>query len=438
MKGVWVSFILILISTILASAPCFSATPLKLEFWHSMGGEKGRLIKKIVEDFNARSENQGRILIESQYVGNYDEGLNKLRTALLGEAGPHIVQVTDIGQRVMVDSQKITPLQEFIDRDPEFPIAQLLPAIRNYYEIHGRLYSLPFATSNPIVYYNVDLFRKAGLTHPPGTFTELLEMSRKLSDPRAHTYGISWPLNSWFYEEFLARQGAVLLTPENGRKTRAQQANYLSKESIDFVTLWARMVKEGSFANVGRGWDPPEQNFLAGRIAMFITSTSDIFEIYHDAKFNVATAPIPAPDHACVGGTIVGGNSLWIMNTKPREEQQAAYEFVKYMASPEVQEKWHTHTGYFPIRTDVIAALKAKGFYEKYPLAWTAIEQLRAAPVNVATQGGLTGVFPELREQIATAIEEVLSGQLDVRAALSKAKSEADFSLLRYNRGKEE
>jgi hypothetical protein len=46
------------------------------------------------------------------------------------------------------------------------------------------------------------------------------------------------------------------------------------------------------------------------------------------------------------------------------------------------------------------------------------------------------GVFPEAREHIATAIEEVLAGRTDVLTALRKAKAKTDFSLMRYNRGK--
>jgi sn-glycerol 3-phosphate transport system substrate-binding protein len=55
-----------------------------------------------------------------------------------------------------------------------------------------------------------------------------------------------------------------------------------------------------------------------------------------------------------------------------------------------------------------------------------------------ATRGALMGIFPEVREHIATAIEEVLSGQADIERALKKAKAKTDFSLLRYNRGKSE
>ena len=105
------------------------------------------------------------------------------------------------------------------------------------------------------------------------------------------------------------------------------------------------------------------------------------------------------------------------------------------MASPETQRRWHQNTGYFPIRSDVIDALKAEGFYEKNPNAWTAIEQMRSSPEMSATKGALMGVFPEAREHVMTAIEEALIGKLSVEEALKRAKARTEFSLRRYSLG---
>jgi sn-glycerol 3-phosphate transport system substrate-binding protein len=439
-------FLLKILLTVMASTPTAKATtiaevsstaakgPQKIEFWHSMTGQKGVLLKSIVEDFNRQSETQ----VVMQFIGSYEEGLNKLRTALLAGRGPNIVQITDVGTQVMIDSHAITPLQDFIDKDPDFPLALLLPQIRRYYEVQGKLYSLPFATSNPVLYYDADAFKKAGIEHPPATFAELFADALKLTDLKTKTSGVTWPLDSWFLEEFIARQGADFILPDNGRNGRngrGREANYVSPEAIAFVSLWHQMVKNGSFANVGRGWDPAEQNFLAGRTKMLITSTSDIFEVLKQAPFRLGTAPIPTKDLGVKGGTIVGGNSLWLMKKKSASEEMASYRFLKFMASKETQEKWHTHTGYFPIRGDVIEKLKAQGFYEKYPVAWTAIEQLRNSPDLPATRGALMGVFPEAREHIMSAIEEVLSDRSSEEAALKKAKLQTDFSLTRYRRG---
>lgn len=422
MKFVWIFLMAIAVQA-------ETATSRTIIFWHSMGGEKGRILGEIIESFNRQQD--GKIRVEGQYVGTYDEGLNKLRTAVIAKRPPQVVQITDVGTALMVDSAAIVPLADFIAADPEFPLKEFLPAIRRYYEIGGRLYSLPFATSNPILYYNADMFKAAGLERPPATFAELEAYATRLTDKQNKVYGLTWPLHAWFLEEFMAKQGAPLFLPDNGRLSAAREANYLAIEARDYLSLWARMVKNGSFANVGRGWDPAEQNFLAGRAAMFVTSTSDIFEVFKQAPFKLGTAPIPSGPGGRPGGTVIGGNSLWIMKHADRENEKAAYAFVKYMASPETQIKWHTATGYFPIRADVIAKLKSEGFYERYPVAWTAIEQMRSSPESPATQGALTTAIQAAREHMMTAIEEILTGHADFETAMTKAKAKTDFALTR-------
>lgn len=405
-----------------------------IQFWHSMTGDKGKLLGELVQAFN--EANAGKIKAQAQFVGTYEEGLNKTRTALLAKRGPHVVQITDIGTMVMIDTGATAPLQDFIDKDPAFPSKELLPQLRRYYEYGGKLQSLPFATSNPIVYYNEDAFKKAGVARPPKTFQELVDYSKKLTDKGAKTTGVTWPLHCWFFEQFLARQGQTLVNNDNGRAARATEANFLTPEALTFVELWRNMVKEGLFANVGRGWEPAQQNFLAGRSAMLITSTSDVFEIQKRVPFRVRTAPIPAKDEKAAGGTIIGGNSLWILKDKPEAEMQAAYELVKWMASKPMQKKWHTNTGYFPIRADLITELEKEGFYQKFPNAKTAIDQLRASPAIPATAGALLGIFPELRENIDSAMERILTAGEEPKTALGRAKEQTEKALARYNRSR--
>lgn len=405
-----------------------------IEFWYSMTGDKGKLLDALVAEFNARPENRGRRKVVAQFIGTYIEGLNKIRTAMLSGRGPHVAQVFDIGTKVMIDSGGVVPLQRFIEKDPEFPINLLLNPIRKYYEVNGVLYSLPFSTSNPILYYNEALFKKAGIFHPARTLKELGAQCKQLANPATGQTGLTWPLHSWFFEQFLARQGVALANEENGRKHSATHVYYDAPEAVGFVEFWNELVKDGCFAHVGRKWDPAQQNFLAGRSAMLITSTSEVFEIQKEARFKVGTAALPRGEKDVPGGTIIGGNALWIFSAKPAEEQNAAYAFVKFMASKEIQKQWHTGTGYFPIRTDVIDELKREGFYEKNPGAWTAIQQLQASANVPATWGALLPAFQEAREHIESAIESVLSAKESARDALSRAKIQTEKALERYNR----
>lgn len=404
-----------------------------LQFWHSMSGEKGALLQRIVDRFNALPENAGKTRVEMQFVGSYEEGLSKLRTALLAGRGPHLVQITDIGTRLMADSGAVEPIQDFIDHDPEFPLAKILKPIRHYYELDGKLWSLPFATSGPVLYCNADALAAARLK-PPRTFDELRDVAAKLTDPSQGKTGLTWPLHSWFFEQLIARQGATLADQGNGRSAPATSVDFTGPAARAAVDLWVGLVRSGSFANVGRGWDPAEQNFLSGRSAILATSTSDVFEIRKKAPFPVTVVAFPGPDLK-PGGPVVGGNSLWLMKDKPQAERAAAYRFLKFMASADVQREWHTHTGYFPIREDVIASLEKEGFYKKYPDALAAIVQLRATPDTPATRGALLGTFPEARENVESALELILAGYRTPDAALKWAQERTNETLARYNRG---
>jgi sn-glycerol 3-phosphate transport system substrate-binding protein len=380
---------------------------------------------------------QGRYAIRPQFVGTYEEAINKLRAALMAGRSPHLAQIYEIGTGIMVDSGAVTPLADFASKDPEFPMAALLPQVIRYYSVNGRLYSLPFATSNPILFYNADLFARAGITEPPRTFEELAADAEKLTDKKQRISGLTWPLTCWIFEQFMARNGLPLLEPDNGRSgVRPVHAAYQNPVAREYFRQLAVMTASGAFANLGRAWDPAEQSFLAGRAAMLVTSTSDVFFIAKEAPFHVRTAPIvPLASQAHgAGGTVIGGNALWIMAGKPAAEQRIAYDFVKYIASAPVQREWHTHTGYFPIRRDVIDALAAEGFYKTAPDARTAIDQMLASPAEPPAAGAITGIFTELRDHVETATEEILAGFSTPDAALQKATRRTDQALARYNR----
>ena len=288
-----------------------------------------------------------------------------------------MVQVNDVNTQLMIDSGAVTPVEDFIRQDPGFERAQLLPPIARYYEVGGKLYSMPFATSCPVLYYNAEAFKAAGIAGPPATFAGVEQDAKFLTRAQAHVTGITWPLYPWFFEEFVARQGALLADHENGRDGRATQVNYTSPEALAFVRLWERMVRQGSFANVGRGFDPAEQNFVSGRSAMLITSSADIFPLQ--------ARPVQARDGTHPArrrhGERPGGRrdrrqlALDPQQVARRPSRRRPGALSGYMASREVQQKWHASTGYFPIRVDAVEALKKEGFYRKYPIAWTAIEQ---------------------------------------------------------------
>src|SRR5688572_31562356 len=151
----------------------------KIVFWHAMGGTNGEAVNKAVDAFN---KSQSKITVEAIFQGTYDDALAKLNTALASKAAPALIQVYDIGQRYMIDSGEIVPMQSFIDRD-KFDVSDFEPAVANYYKVEGKLFSMPFNSSSSILYYNKEAFREVGLDpeKAPRTFEEVDRKSTRLN-----------------------------------------------------------------------------------------------------------------------------------------------------------------------------------------------------------------------------------------------------------------
>jgi sn-glycerol 3-phosphate transport system substrate-binding protein len=152
-------------------------------------------------------------------------------------------------------------------------------------------------------------------------------------------------------------------------------------------------------------------------------------------KFELGTGFFPRPANPpSDGGNLIGGASLYMMKSRPAAEQQAAWEFVKYVASPAAQAQWQSDTGYFSIRKSAENEAVAKEWTGKYPQFTTALTQIRQAPQNRNTQGAVLGVFPQARSRVEKAIESVLLGQAASDAALKSAAEEINQAITNYNK----
>ncbi|KAF2960130.1 ABC transporter substrate-binding protein [Thermotoga sp. 38H-to] len=417
-----------------------SLAKVKIQFWHAMGGWRIELLQNMAEDFMKIHPD---IEVEVQYTGSYRDTLNKLVAAVQGGTPPHVVQIYEIGTQFMIDSGIAVPIGDLIEKDPSFDIGKFLPQVLDYYRVKGKLYSMPFNSSNPILYYNKTLFKEAGLdpNNPPRTFDELIEYCRKLTvkDEKGNIVraGITWPLHSWFFEQFIALQNAPLVDNENGRAGRPTKAVFNHEAALRFLRLWNTLTKEGLMINTTKeDWTGARQLFISQKVAMLITSTSDVKLMMDASKengFELGTAFLPKPEGVKLGGTPIGGGSLWIIGDHPEEEIKAAWEFVKWMAEPEQQIRWHLGTGYFPVRKDAVETLLYQGYYGEYPHHLTALLQLLLSVQTPNTRGAVIGPFPEVRDIIETAIEKMINEEMTPEEALAWAEKEATRAIKEYN-----
>jgi sn-glycerol 3-phosphate transport system substrate-binding protein len=420
------------------------AGPVSITFWHSMTAANQDTLNSLVQTFNS---SQNEVTVNLVFQGTYDDSLNKF-LASLGRASelPAMIQMHDIATQLMIDSQEITPVQDFIDQE-DYDLSAFEPRVLDYYRVGDRLYPMPFNLSGLVLYYNKNDFREVGLDpeKPPQTLEEVKEYSKKLllkdSSGNITRSGIALDVSPPYLEQMLAKAGALYVNNGNGREGRATEAVFNGPEGKAIFEWWADMIESGLAFNVGR--DPSSADGLlaigSGRVSMTIATSAalrsifDVMEAGGAQGVELGVGPMPgsqSPD----GGAIVGGGCLWIVKARPEAEQEAAWKFLKFLVEADQQATWYAGSGYFPIRSDAFDLPAAKEAEAQYPYLRVAPQQLQEGARNRATQGPILGPFAKIRSDvIVIAIESMILTGTPPDEAIDRAASDATELIKDYN-----
>jgi sn-glycerol 3-phosphate transport system substrate-binding protein len=417
----------------------------KITFWYGLTGANGNVVRTLVNQYNS---SQSKYYVEAIQQPDYDATITKFNTSLAGGDLPNVVQVYDIGTQRMIDTKRILPVQDFIDKEGLKLVDDLEPAVARYYTIGGKLYSMPFNSSAPVMYYDKNAFKEVGLDPEKKiwTYDELLDAAKKLTvkdaSGKVTRYGAVFTLYSWIFEQELATQGALFADPNNGREARATKVVFNNDAGANWLNFLKQLTDQGVALNVGRdsgttNGSVRDASFTKGEAAITFNSIAALRGYINSAKaagkVDVGVAYLPRPTGA-KGGVIIGGASLWITDQGTAEQQAAAWDFVKWTTSPEVQAAWSSGTGYYPIRKASYDVQEMKDTLAKYPQFGVAVEQLRATEQSFPTQGAVFGTFLQTRLAIEAAMEQYLSGgAADAKAALDDAANKSNDTLDEYN-----
>lgn len=421
------------------------AGSVKVSFWFGLTGVNGEAVKTLVNKYNA---SQTKYYIDAVSQPDYDATINKLNTSLAGGELPNVVQIYDIGTQRMIDTKKITPVQDLINRDKLNIIDDIEPAVASYYTIGGKLYSMPFNSSTPVMYFDKTAFKEAGLPTDKKvwTYDEVLDAAKKTTKKDASgkvvRYGIGFTLYSWILEEELATQAALFSDPNNGRETRSRKLTFNNQAAVNWLNFLKSTIDQG--VGVSYGIDGGANStardgaYVNGEAAITFNSIAGLRGYITNAKnagknVDVGVAYIPRPAGA-KGGVIIGGASLWITNTGSAEQQAGAWDFVKFVSTPESQANFSANTGYYPIRRASYNVQEMKDALAKFPQFQVAIDQLHDTVRSFATQGSVFGTFVKTRGNIQSAMEQFITGKIaSAQKALDDAAAKSNAELQEYN-----
>lgn len=408
----------------------------EVEWWHAMGGALGTKVNQIAADFNA---SQSEYEIKPVYKGTYAETMTSAIAAFRAKQQPAIVQVFEVGTATMMGAkQAVYPVYQLMaDTKEPFNPDDYLAAVTGYYTSNdGQMLSLPFNSSTPVLYYNQDMFAKAGIKAPPKTWQEMESVSRKLLASGAKC-GFSTTWQSWTQiENFGARNNIALASQNNGFAGLDTEFKFNGAAFVKHIDEMGKWSKEGIFKYGGRQSDGMPL-FYTQECAMTMGSSASLAGIKENMQgINIGVAELPYDAELVEKpqNTIIGGASLWVLRGHSEQEYQGVAKFFTYLSSPKVQADWHQFTGYLPITKAAYELTKQQGFYSANPGTDTAVLQMTSSEPTINSKGIRFGNYLQTRDIINEELEAVWAGKVGAQAALNNAVKRGDEQLRRFER----
>ncbi|MEO1291865.1 MAG: sn-glycerol-3-phosphate ABC transporter substrate-binding protein UgpB [Pseudomonadota bacterium] len=411
------------------------AEPVEVNFWHAMGGALGERVDAMTAEFNA---SQSDYQINAIYKGNYTETMTGAIAAFRANEQPHIVQVFEVGTATMMaaeDKGAVYPVYQLMeDTGTAFDQSAYLPAVISYYtDTEGKLLSLPFNSSTPVLWYNKSKLDELGIAVPT-TWDELEAAAQKAKDGGVDA-PVSFGWQSWTQiENYSAWHNIELGTEANGFAGLNTEFTFNNDAVVNHIQRIADMGQKGLFKYGGRRGDSRAM-FVNGEVIFWINSSAYYGGFKNDItefEFSQSMLPLDTAVADKPQNSIIGGATLWVLSGHEADEYKGVAQFFAFLSGAEQQAEWHQGTGYVPITSAAYDLSKEQGFYNTDPKTDTAIQQLSLNQPTPASKGLRFGNFVQIRDIINEELEAVWAGDKTAKAAMDAAVERGNALLRKF------
>ncbi len=259
------------------------------------------------------------------------------------------------------------------------------PAFLANSQYKGKVYSVPFQRSTPVLYWNKDAFRAAGLDPEkgPANWEEMREMAKKLTRRDAAgavtQWGVQIPSDgntSWLFSGMTTGNG-VRMFNEDGNKVTFDHPRV-----IEAVNNWYALSNvDGSQPRGLISWGATPRDFIESKAAMMWTTTGNLTNVRSNAKFPFGVGFLPGMRQP---GAPTGGGNFYVFKGISKAKQDATVKFIKWMTTPERAADWSVKTGYVAVSPAAYETSILKDYVSGFPQA-----AVRARPVEARDPGAL-------------------------------------------------
>lgn len=397
------------------SAARDGAGKVTVTFWHGMeSGVNNRVLQAKIEEFNARHPG---IFVDAQVYGAADQLGPKLDAAVAGRTPPDLLWWSPAFFPRYAEAGALRNIDDFIREDSSggsFRRDDIYDYLWELGTFEGKIYVAPFSANNLGIYYNKRMLAEAGVSGVPATWDEFRETARRLT--RNGVFGFQIPIGVsewtvWTWQCFLWEAGGEILSPDK------RSAAFNSAAGVEALDYWRSFVDEkiANFSETDAGYKT--DNFLAGRIAMTINGPWNYSSLRDRRDIEIGVFPMPAGRRAA---TNIGGESLFLFKSDRRRER-AAWEFMKFVMSPDFQVDWAINTGYLPVSRSASASDRYREFLERNPFIRAYNDQMAVGRTRPSIPQ-----YPAVSQILGRYLEKALYNQMPSKDALDRAAAEVD------------
>jgi multiple sugar transport system substrate-binding protein len=281
----------------------------------------------------------------------------------------------------------------------------------------GKFYQIPWKSNPVMIFYNKDLFKKAGLDpESPSlkTYDEFLAASRKIVSSKVAQAAI-WPaptsecFQSWFdfYPLYAAETDGKQLVEDD-------KATFDDEAGQKVADLWSTMYSEGLAPKEKYNGD----SFADQKAAMAIVGPWAISVYGSKVKWGVVPVPTSAGKDPAQIHTFSDAKNIALYSAC--KNQGTAWGLLKFATSKEQDGKLLEMTGQMPLRTDL--ATTYSSYFQQHP-EYKLFADQAARTVEVPNVPNSVSIWQEFRDQYSSA---VIFGKTPVDSALKDAASKID------------
>ena len=407
-----------------AALPAGAQTRIEFFFPVPVEGKLAREMTRLVKLYN---EGQKEVDVTAVYTGGYDDTKLKAQAAAKAGKPPSVVLMSanfNVDLKLSGDIISLEPMLKADETTRDDYLKDFWPALHANAMVDGELYGVPFHNSTPLLYYNVEHFKEAGLdpAKPPRTWAELADTAKKLT--KGDRYGFLMPAGydylGWLMEALSMSNGGRYFNEEYGGEVYYDQPSMLGAARFVEDLIFKHKVMPQGVTEAGG----VSTSFFAGKASMVLLSTGSLSFIRENMKQAYDVAFVPKNVRNAVP---IGGASLVMFAGQSEESKKAGWKFIKWLTTPETLGGWSRFTGYFAPRKSAYDKAEMKEFIAKNPDAKVALDQLPYAKPWFATYQTVA-----VRKALEDEIQAMMNGKKKADQAVKDAQKKADELMRPY------